>query len=313
MNLLNLDLNLLLPLDALLRERSVTRAAARLGLSQPALSSSLARLRRHFDDPLLTRVGNSYELTPLAVQLRGRVEAALAGVERVFAGEAAFDPAASRREFRILGSDYLMAVLGGRVGRLLADRAPGVRLRFEPHTPVIVDGAPDSLRGVDAVVLPHGFLDGLPHLDLFGDTWVCVVSTDNPLVEGPLTMDHLRTLPWVFTYLSATAFTPAGRQLQILGIEPRVQAVVESFLALPYLVAGTDRIALVQAHLAGPITATGALRVLECPFEPVPLVEALWWHPVHDGDPEHAWLRGVFAEAGRGLPAPGWGRSPAVP
>ncbi len=303
MNLANLDLNLLLPLDVLLRERSVTRAAARLGLSQPALSSSLARLRRHFGDPLLTRVGNSYQLTPLATQLRGRVETALSGVERVFASEAVFDPATSRREFRILGSDYLMAVLGGRVGRLLADRAPGVRLRFEPHTPAIVEGAPDSLRGVDAVALPHGFLSGLSHLDLFADTWVCVVSADNPHVDGPLTMDHLRRLPWVFTYLSATAFTPAGLQLQLLGIEPRVQAVVESFLALPYLVAGTERIALVQAHLAGSITATGELRVLPFPFEAVPLVEALWWHQVYDDDPEHAWLRAVFAEAGRALDA----------
>ncbi|MPY80022.1 MAG: LysR family transcriptional regulator, partial [Actinophytocola sp.] len=85
MNLANLDLNLLVSLDHLLRERSVTRAAESMGLSQPALSASLARLRRHFGDPLLTRVGNRYELTPLAVHLRRRTETALAGVERVFA------------------------------------------------------------------------------------------------------------------------------------------------------------------------------------------------------------------------------------
>src|SRR5829696_6453088 len=112
MNLSNLDLNLLVPLDALLRERSVTRAAASLGLSQPSLSSSLARLRRHFQDELLTRVGNSYELTPVAVQLRKRTEAALVGVERAFATEPGFDPATSQREYRIVASDYPMAVLG---------------------------------------------------------------------------------------------------------------------------------------------------------------------------------------------------------
>jgi DNA-binding transcriptional LysR family regulator len=137
MHLANLDLNLLVPLDALLRERSVTRAAASLGLSQPSLSSSLARLRRHFNDELLVRVGNSYELTPMAVQLRRRTEAALVSVERAFATESVFTPATSQREYRIVASDYPMAVLGGPVGRLLAERAPGIRER---------EGCPMMLR-----------------------------------------------------------------------------------------------------------------------------------------------------------------------
>src|SRR3954447_20955369 len=90
MNLARLDLNLLVSLDALLQQRSVTRAAAQMGLSQPALSASLARLRRHFDDELLTRVGNEYRLTPLAVQLRELVRIAMTGVERVFTAQPEF-------------------------------------------------------------------------------------------------------------------------------------------------------------------------------------------------------------------------------
>ena len=96
MNLGSLDLNLLVSLDALLQQRSVTRAAEQLGLSQPALSASLARLRRHFDDPLLARVGNDYRLTPLAVQLKERTRVALNSAERVFAAQAEFDPARPR-------------------------------------------------------------------------------------------------------------------------------------------------------------------------------------------------------------------------
>src|SRR5687768_1337459 len=102
MNLGRLDLNLLVSLDAILQQRSVTRAAAQMGLSQPALSASLARLRRHFDDELLTRVGNDYRLTPLAAQLRESVRLALTGVERVFSAQPQFDPASCTREFRLL-------------------------------------------------------------------------------------------------------------------------------------------------------------------------------------------------------------------
>lgn len=298
MNLANLDLNLLVPLDVLLAERSVTRAAARLGLSQPALSASLARLRRHFDDPLLTRVGNTYELTPLAVQLRRRTAVALGDVEKVFASEAVFDPATSRRTFTVLGSDYPMAVVGPEVTRILEETAPGVRLRLEHHTSAHVEAGADGLRGYDAMVLPHGFLSDLPFDDLWTDTWVVLVSHDHPTVDGTLTMADAAELPWVFTFNSPAAFTPAARQLQMIGVEAQVQVVVESFLALPFYLAGTRRLGLVQARLAEPLTRSGELRALPCPWDVVPLVEALWWHPVHTHDPEHVWLRSVFREAG---------------
>ena len=298
MQLAKLDLNLLVPLDALLRERSVTRAAAALGLSQPALSASLSRLRRHFGDELLTRVGNTYELTPLAVALRRRVGVALSGAERVFASEPGFDPATSTRDFTLLGSDYPMVVLGSTVSRIMGDRAPGVRLRFQHQTPSIIESAGEALREVDGLVFPHGFLSDMPHLDLYRDTWVCLVATDNPRVGDSLTMDDLATFPWVLTYNSSTAFTPADRQLKVLGVQPKVQVVVESFVALPYFIAGTDRIGLVQGHLAGQLTRNGDVRALPCPYDVVPLVEALWWHPMHERDPEHVWMRSVMAEAG---------------
>lgn len=298
MNLSGLDLNLLVPLDVLLTERSVSRAAARLGLSQPALSASLARLRRHFGDQLLARSGNTYELTPLAVQLRQRTATALNGVERVFASEPVFDPATSRRTFTLLASDYAMTMIGPRMVDVLEERAPGTTLRLERHSTPLIDAGVDALRAFDGILFPHGFFSELPSVDLFTDAWVCLADRDNPHIGEELTMSAVAELPWVFTYNAPTAFTPAGRQLQMLGVSAKVRTVVESFLALPHYLIGTERIALVQSKLADFLTRDGRLRSLPCPWDAVPLVEALWWHPIHTHDPEHVWLRSILVESG---------------
>ena len=295
-NLANLDLNLLVSLDALLRERSVTRAAAGLGLSQPTLSTALSRLRRHFDDELLTRVGNSYELTPLASDLVERTAGALAVLERVFAGTPDFDPSTSDREFTVIVSDYAVAILGQQLTAVLAEQAPSTCLRLRQMSGEAVDTVPESLRAVDAMLLPHGYVHDLPHQDLYTDQWVCMVSADNVEVGGTFTLEHLRTLPMVVYRREPTAYTPAVKQLSMAGIEPNVVAISESFLALPFLVAGTDRFALIQERLACRLSAAAEVRILPCPFPVTPLVEALWWHPVYDRDAGHRWLRSAFTQ-----------------
>ena len=303
MNLASLDLNLLVSLDALLQQRSVTRAAAQMGLSQPALSASLARLRRHFDDELLTRVGNEYRLTPLAVQLKELARIAVTGVERVFTAQPEFDPGSSTREFTLLVSDYVVAILGDAVVELLAEEAPHTRVRFTPHSPAMVERADQVLLTADVLLLPHGFVSDLSHADLYRDEWVCVVAADNPVVEQGLTVTHLETLPWVVTYHGQTASTPAARQMRMLGIEPRVQVVNESFLTVPALISRSDRIALLQRRLVDLLPLDTGIRALPVPFEVSPLIEAMWWHPVFDDDPEHSYLRDVVLRAaGQALP-----------
>jgi DNA-binding transcriptional LysR family regulator len=296
-NLASLDLNLLVSLDALLQERSVTRAAARMGLSQPALSASLARLRRHFGDELLTRVGNEYRLTPLAVQLRELARLALTGVERVFDAQTEFDPAKSTREFTFLVSDYVVAVLGDTVAALLAEEAPNARLRLTANTPAAVDRAHQVLLSTDLLVLPHGFVSDLSHRDLYRDEWVCVVSTENELVGDELTVENLETLPWVVTFHGPTAATPASRQMRMRGIEPDVQVITENFLTVPGLVAGSNRIALLQRRLVALLPLNLGIRALPPPVEVGQLVEAMWWHPAFDDDPEHAYLRDLVVRA----------------
>jgi DNA-binding transcriptional LysR family regulator len=296
-DLRRLDLNLLVSLEALLQQRSVSRAAAQMGLSQPALSASLARLRRHFGDELLTRVGNEYRLTPLAVQLKELTRIAVTGVERVFTAQPEFDPGSSTREFTLLVSDYVVAILGDTIARLLAEEAPHTRLRFTPHSPAMVERADQVLLTADAMLLPHGFITDLSHRDLYRDEWVCVLAADNPVADEGLTIEHLRTLPWVATYHGPTASTPAARQMRMLGIEPRVQVVNEAFLTVPALIAGSDRIALLQRRLIDLLPLDSGVRALPCPFEVSPLIEAMWWHPVFDDDPEHSWLRDLVVRA----------------
>ena len=294
--LANLDLNLLVSLDALLAERSVSRAAARLGLSQPSLSASLARLRRHFRDDLLSRVGNHYELTPLAARLAEQTTSAVAAVARVFASEPDFDPATSEREFTVLISDYAITVLGPELAALL-QRAPHVRLRLHQVAIPAVNAAAQTLRDVDAMVLPHGYLSGLPSQQLFTDRWVCIVADGQPGIGEKLTMTDLEELPMVVAHHEPASYTPAGKQLSMLGVQPRVQLVAETFLALPFLVAAGNGVALIQERLARQLGPAVPIRILPCPFDVAPLFEALWWHPMYDRDPGHRWLRRLFAEA----------------
>ncbi len=292
-----LDLNLLISLDALLTERNVTRAAERLHMSQPSLSAALARLRVHFDDPLLARRGNTYELTPLATRLVEHTAIALSTVRRVFESQSRWDASESTREFTVHGSDYALAMIGPAVSRMTSEQAPGVRLRFVPTTSRAIEDVTARLASVDGLLLPHGVVTDRPSMDLWRDDWVVLAAEDNPVVGEAPTLAALSAMPWVFTYQTRVSFTAVGRQLEQLGLHPRLEAIVESFTLLHLFVANTDRLALVQRRLAPLLTGLGGVRVCELPFEATPLIEAIWWHPAHDNDPEHEWMRGIFRAA----------------
>ncbi|MGM7669882.1 LysR family transcriptional regulator [Microbacterium sp. A93] len=292
-----LDLNLLVALDALLTEKNVTRAAARLQLSQPSLSASLGKLRRHFNDQLLARRGNAYELTPLAVRLVEHTTVALDAARRVFESQSRWDPSESEREFIIHCSDYSLATIAPRVMRIAHRQAPHVRLHFVPSTPETMDEVVLRLPSIDGLLLPHGVISQMPHLDVMRDDWVAIAAAGNERVTGGLTMDVMSASPWVFTYRTRSAFTSVGRQVEMLGVNPWVEAVVESFVLLPLFVEHSDSLAIIQRHLAPIAQRMGEVQVLELPFEAVPVLNALWWHPVHETDPEHRWLRQVFAAA----------------
>ncbi|MGW8379061.1 LysR family transcriptional regulator [Streptomyces sp. ODS28] len=299
-NLASLDLNLVVALRALLEERNVTRAGQRIGLSQPATSAALARLRRHFDDDLLARVGGRYELTALGRVLLDRTSTACDVLERLFSSQPGFDPATEEREFTLLASDYAVAVFGAALARTAHAEAPGVRFRFTRTTAALSEDPATHLSSADGLLMPHGIINDLPATDLYQDEWVFLAADDHPDIGDELTRDDLARLPWV-TY-QRTYDAPAVRQLGMLGVEPRVEVSADSFQVLPFLVAGTRRIALVQRRLARLLEGTAPVRVLEPPYEAVPLQEALWWHPAHTHDAAHIWLRETAVRVAGKLP-----------
>jgi DNA-binding transcriptional LysR family regulator len=300
-NLGRLDMNLLVSLDALLQERSVTRAADRMGLGQPAVSHALARLRRFFGDELLTRVGNRYELTPLGVQLRERARMAVTSFERVFTPRLEFEPATADREFSLRVSDYGETVLAPAVADFLAREAPRARLRLIANTAAPVDQSDPSLLTTDLVVMPRGFITDLRSRDLYRDEWVCLLGTANAAVGDALTVEHLRDLPWVVTFHSSVGFSYSMAALRQFGVEPTVRVITEHFATVPAHVAGSDRIGLLQRRLVELLPQRDDVRVLPCPFPAGSLTVAMWWHPVHDVDTAHLWFRDVVARAARAV------------
>ncbi|MGN0096959.1 MAG: LysR family transcriptional regulator [Corynebacterium sp.] len=296
MNLRNLDLNLLVLLDALLTEKSVTRAAELIGLSQPTLSIALSRLRRHFDDPILVRQGNAYVLTPLGTQLQPLTATVLHGVERVFSSANAFVPKSAARRFSIMTSDYGASVLAPAIARILREESPTSSIHFVGYGNEFINEPEAHLRFVDGMLMPSGVIRGFPHTQLFTDDWVCLVGSDNESIRDELTMDDLSRLPWVTT--SHQLPTAPQRQLEIMGFVADAAVQMESFTMVAALVAGTDRVGIVQKRLVSRQSeALGAVRVLPCPFVVPPLIECFWWHPLHEHDPGHRWLRTVIERA----------------
>ncbi|KOX11900.1 LysR family transcriptional regulator [Nocardiopsis sp. NRRL B-16309] len=301
MNLASLDLNLVVALRALLEERNVTNAGRCIGLSQPAMSAALARLRRHFNDELLSREGGHYELTALGLALFDRTATACDLLERVFGSQTDFDPAHEEHEFTLISSDYAVAVFGAELARTVHAEAPGIRLRFKQAPTEFIDNTGSLLSTADGLLMPHGIVSGFPTVELYRDRWVYLVADDNPEVGEHLTLDDLARLPWV-TY-QRTYDAPAARQIGMLGIEPHVEVSVDSFQLMPFLVAGTRRVALIQGRLAELLDRLAPVRVMEAPYDAVPLRETLLWHPVHTHDAAHIWLRETAARVAEAVEA----------
>src|SRR6476660_8406767 len=185
MSLAGVDLNLLVALDALLAERSVTRAAERVGLSQPGMSNTLARLRKLFGDPLLVREGMTLVPTPRAESLRQPVAEALSLIQHALDDRPGFDPAT----FTVSCSDYSLLMLIGPLVRRLAAAAPGLTIQVLPR-------APDPVRllrdgDADLVIEPVEIMPGvtLPSLRLFADRWICCVWEETAEVGDVMTME----------------------------------------------------------------------------------------------------------------------------
>ena len=290
-----IDYNLLRPLRALLEERSVTRAAARLHVSQPTMSTFLSRLRAHYEDVLLIRRGNQHVLTPLGERLLAALPQVIAETDQVFRLQSRFDPVTSTRSFSIAGVDYAVARIAPALTRIVEREAPNVRFEFPAVDARLVNGLPESIRALDAVILPHGYIFDLPHIDMPAERWVCLVDGASGIPERP-TKDELLTRPWVQNLAAREGMNPARTQLQFRGIDLSVAAVTPHFLVMPSLVLGTDRVAIVPEGMATLArTMHPRLRTVIPPLDLEPVHDAFWWLPDREHDAEHVWLRQVLA------------------
>ena len=298
------DLNLLVQLKVLLEEGNVTRAGQRLSLGQPTMSAALARLRRKFNDELLTRSGRDYELTPLAVELLPEVQRAVRLMSRALLAEETFDPVSSDRTFRMMMSDYAVAVIHEQLVARVSELAPGVRLQIYPLGPNL-PFSDRVLLDCDVLIGPRGL--GFPGESraLWRDRMVCLVDKRNPhLRDGRLTLADLAELPHANAAFGPTELTPVDRVFSELGISRRVEVTVAGWLPLPFVIEGTDLVAVVPERLARLHTAgDGPLAVAEPPFGEVVLAEAYWFLPDRLADPAHEWLFARLDEAAAALSA----------
>jgi len=304
MRLDRFDLNLLVALDVLLDERSVTRASQRLHIGQSATSSALARLRDYFGDELLLWDGKKSTLTPLAEQLQNPVRDALLRARAAVAIKPGFSPANAQRRFAVCASDYATTVLLGQALARIKAQAPGivVEIRTPPRS------ALDAFErgGIDLMIMPEPFLEPLQHprAALFSDTQVCMVCAGNTEVGQSLSFGQYLAMGHVIARFDDER-TPAFEEwfLPRHGRQRRLEASVDNFSTLPFLVMGTTRIATLHSRLAEHFARHFPVRLLAAPFDMPPVVEAMVWPRYLDGDRAHAWLRQTLLDCAARLPA----------
>lgn len=291
MRLHNLDLNLLVVLDMLLAERSVSLTAQQMRLTQPAISNALARLRQHFEDELLVQVGRRMEPTPFAESLAGPVHAALEELRKIATTRAEFDPATVERTFSIICSDYVFQVFLTHAIRQLASAAPGIRIK----TFLTNDASAELLQqGVaDFIITPEmRQVRDHPKTPLFSDRFSCIAWDKNPLVGSTISREKFQALEHVSTCLGP-ANPPHIEQesLDARGIVRKIAVFAPNFTSVPYAVIGTNYIATVHARAASMYAERLPIRVLPPPVDIASFVEVLQWHKNKGADPGVIWMR----------------------
>ena len=290
-NLSRLDLNLLVALDALLAERSVTRAAARIGLGQSAMSHNLARLRALFGDELLTRVPEGMRPTPRALALADPVRIVLAQITSLVARDDAFDPGTAERTFRIGLPDSAEVLLVPAILAELCRAAPGIRLRLQGTDRLFDELDTDRLDlGIGYGPQLEG---GTQHKQrLLGtDNFLCVFNAERVGIAPPISLEDYVRLPHVLTTLRSGEFGIVDTALARLGLSRTVALTTPRFVAVPFLVKGAPVVATMHSRLARYFAGALGLGISPAPVGLPDVSAVLIWHASYDNDPAHRWLR----------------------
>jgi DNA-binding transcriptional LysR family regulator len=303
MNIATLDLNLLRVLDALLREGSTVLAGTRIGLSQPAVSAALGRLRHALGDELFLRRGQGLEPTDYARALAIPLREILDDLESLLNGPKDFDPATSNAAFKLSGSDFFAEMLMPRLAEQLSKRAPGMRVQ-------LVDLVPDNYVNtleryeVDIALIPAAdFPDRVDHQPVFWSTFSVIARTGHPRLErAGLRPGDIIPID-LFCDLGHILFSPEGKlkamgdaALARVGRERRVVMTLPVFSGVYRAVAESDLIALIPTQLARQIGSKLGLDIYEPPMPVDPALITMIWHKRSTATPEHRWLRELISE-----------------
>ena len=294
-NLGRIDLNLLVHLDALLTERSVTRAAARVGIGQSSMSHNLARLRELFSDELLTRGPEGLRLTPRAVTLVEPVRTALSQIQTLVSRDEAFDPATAEQTFRFGLADSMEIWIVPTLLAHLREVAPGIHLRLHniDSSRLLDDLDADELDlAIGFDVFRHGQTHHKRRL-LFNETYLCMFNAERTGIAPPISLDDYVRLPHVLTSLrpGRSVRGVVDDALEKLGLRRTVVLTTPRFLAVPFLVARAPVVVTMPGRLARLFATELGLSLSPPPVELRDIAVSLLWHASYDHDPAHAWLR----------------------
>mgnify|MGYP001127504814 FL=1 len=287
----NLDLNLLVALDTLIRLRNVSRAADEMFMTQSAMSNALGRLREYFDDPLLIQVGRTMELSPLAASLEQPLRDIIVRIDSAVVSTPSFNPADSRRVIGMVVSDYSLHTVIPIFLAIAAAEAPGLHFDFKPQ-----QNFPHLLleRGeADLLIAPSVFCSTHHPSDaLFADKICCVTDSSSRFAtETRMTREQFETSGHVVMRPPNGGESFAERACRDVGLAIRVEVSTFAFSTLPVLVRGSDRLALVQRSLAREMIKTGGLTIVDPPLDLPLLEQSVQWHSYRSRDPALTWVR----------------------
>lgn len=297
-DLRHIDLNLLVAFDALVVEGNVSRAASRVGISQPAMSRSLQQLRRLFDDTLFRRTPNGMVPTPQAVELARQIQPALEQITSALGQQIAFDPASAKRRFVIGMPDMPAALALPPIVRALTREAPHIDLQ------IISIGNQESVAAIEHghAELALGVYKHLPrdirHVNLKSMPAVCVADPDNPLLQGrTLDLPTFLSLPHITVATKEDQGTPVDSMLEMLGLDRRVVVSTPFFVSIPSMILGTSMVAVVIDELLDLMPESQALARYPIPLPVQSVMLRLIWHARSDTDAGHRWCRSLIAQA----------------
>jgi LysR family nod box-dependent transcriptional activator len=304
------DLNLLIALDVLLREKNITRAAEKVFVSQPAMSAALHRMREYFGDPLLVRVGRDMELSPRGQSLVEPVREALLLIQATLGAQPSFSAATTQREFTLIVSEEAVPGLLPAIVERVSSEAPGIRINVQlmSHTALnrLEYGEVDMCLSLDILRLfeVRAYPETLRSVPLRPVRWICAVDRDHPTIGDGITAEQYFSLPHVFGRPSG--YTASAEELvrRILDIDLPVHICLPSLLHLPLVLRGTRLVATLPERVAQMFAATLPVKTFPLPFEAPPMREILLWHRRNDGDPAHAWLRDLIVRLAQSMQGP---------